>query len=304
LSLRTRFAPSPTGLLHVGNAWSALQCQAWAEQQHAELILRIEDIDHTRCRAEFAAAMIEDLHWLGLRWQGEAIYQSRRRQAYRQALHQLRAMDVIYPCFCTRKQIRGEIARMASAPHAEDAVMAYPGTCRSLTPGDQQQRMQQQPFAWRLDTAKAMRTAGERLTWRESSGQMHRVRVDDDIVIGRKDIGVSYHLAVVVDDAAQSITHIIRGRDLAASTAIHRLLQQMLGLPEPVYIHHPLLLDAKGKRLAKRNHATTLSSLRRMGVQASRLREFLACDPPPCWPFDQAGEGVPEETILRMLGKR
>jgi len=253
--------------------------------------LRIEDIDHTRCRPEFAAALIEDLHWLGLRWQGEVCYQSHRRRLYQDAIDRLRAMGLIYPCFCTRKQIGREIARMASAPHADDAVAVYPGTCRKLSAREQQQRMRQQPFAWRLDAAKAMQAAGAGLTWREASGQTHRVQVADDIVIGRKDIGVSYHLAVVVDDAAQGMTHIIRGCDLAASTAIHRLLQVLLGLPEPAYIHHSLLLNRQGKRLAKRNHATTLCSLRRMGVQAQTLREFLACDPPPGWPFDEVTEG-------------
>ena len=300
--LRTRFAPSPTGLLHVGNAYSALQCQAWAEQQHADLILRIEDIDHTRCRAEFATAMLDDLRWLGFDWQGEICYQSRRMQLYRNAIERLREMGVIYPCFCTRQQIAAEIARMASAPHAEDAVAAYPGLCRRLTATEQQQRMQQYPFAWRLDAAKAMQAAGEGLTWREASGETHPVMVDDDLVIGRKDIGVSYHLAVVVDDAAQAITHIIRGADLAASTAVQRLLQQLLGLPEPIYIHHPLLLDGGGERLAKRNHATTLSSLRRKGVQASALRAFLLTDSPPCWPFEGAAADASEAAILRMLG--
>jgi len=304
LSLRTRFAPSPTGLLHVGNAYAALQCQRWAGQYSAELLLRIEDIDHTRCRPEFATALIEDLRWLGLQWQGEVIYQSHRRQAYDDAIARLREMEVIYPCFCTRQQIGREIARMASAPHSEDAVVVYPGTCRKLSPGEQQQRMQQQPFAWRLDAAKAMQVAGDGLTWRQASGQTHPVRVHDDIVIGRKDIGVSYHLAVVVDDAAQAITHVIRGSDLAASTPIHRLLQALLGLPEPTYIHHPLLLDANGMRLAKRNRATTLDSLRRMGVQAPELCKFLATDPPPCWSFDEAGAGISENVILRTLGKR
>jgi len=304
LLLHTRFAPSPTGLLHVGNAYSALQCQAWAEQHHAQLLLRIEDIDFTRCRPEFTDAIIEDLGWLGLQWSEPIRHQSRHADDYQQAISQLRKMGVIYPCFCTRKEIANEISRMASAPHSTDAATKYPGTCRKLHADEQERRMCHEPFAWRLHANKSMALAGNRLTWCEASGLRHSVNIHHDEIIGRRDIHVSYHLAVVVDDALQGISYIIRGHDLAASTGIHRLLQQLLALPEPVYIHHQLLLDCHGARLAKRNHATTLSSLRRMGVQASRLREFLVCDPPPYWPFDQAGEGVPEETILRMLGKR
>ncbi len=297
--LRTRFAPSPTGLLHVGNAYSALMCQAWAEEHHAQLLLRIEDIDHTRCRSEYADAILEDLGWLGLQWQGPVRYQSRHLDAYQQAIIQLRDMDVIYPCFCTRKQVAREIAHMASAPHSEDMLSEYPGICRNLQVDEQQQRMQQEPFAWRLNVAKAMAHVGTNITWREESGKIHAIEISQDMVIGRKDIGFSYHLAVVVDDALQGISHIIRGRDLAESTGIHRLLQQLLGLPEPVYIHHRLLLDGNGNRLAKRNHATTLNSLRSMGVDARKLGSFLLGMAKPAWPF----EADKKAAVLRMLGK-
>jgi len=300
--VRTRFAPSPSGLLHVGNAYSALICQRWAETHDAELLLRIEDIDHTRCRPAYADAMLEDLSWLGLRWQTPVRYQSRHLDDYQQAMQQLRDMDVIYPCFCTRKQVAQEIARMASAPHLEDAPSEYPGLCRNMQTDEQYRRMQQQPFAWRLNVAKAFNCVGRNLTWREESGQTHAIDISHDTIIGRKDIGFSYHLAVVVDDAIQAVTHIIRGRDLAPSTGIHRLLQQLLELPESAYIHHALLHGCSGERLTKRNHATTLDSLRQAGVEAHRLRDFLlgmATQGEPLWPFEP-GEN---DAILRMLGK-
>jgi len=284
MQYRTRFAPSPTGLLHIGNAYSALLCQAWAEKYHAELLLRIEDVDHTRCRSEFADAIFEDLNWLGLSWQEPVRYQSQHLKDYRQAIHQLRDMGVIYPCFCTRKQIQQELARMASAPHAEDVMPVYPGICRDIPAGEQHNRMQHEPFAWRLNIDKAMAFVGEDISWRDGSGYVHAANIDHDIIIGRKDIDFSYHLAVVVDDALQSISHIIRGQDLMDSTGIHRLLQKLLGLPEPVYLHHRLLCDQDGERLAKRNGATTLKHLRQMGVGAQRLRGFLSQPSPPKWP--------------------
>jgi len=298
-NFRTRFAPSPSGLLHIGNAYSALVCQTWAEGHGAELLLRIEDIDHTRCKPEFIDAIFEDLDWLGLRWQAQVRYQSNHLDDYEQAIQRLREMDVIYPCFCTRKQITQEIARMASAPHAEDVLPEYPGTCRALRADEQQRRMRLEPFAWRLNAAKAFACVGENLTWREDSGQIHTANINHDMIIGRKDIAFSYHLSVVIDDAIQEITHIIRGRDLAPSTGIHRLLQKLLGLPEPVYIHHPLLNDSNGERMAKRKHATTLESLRRMGVDAHKLRDFLLGMAMPIWPF----ASDEKDAILPMLGK-
>jgi len=296
---RTRFAPSPTGLLHVGNAYSALRCQAWAEKYHAELLLRIEDIDHTRCRSEFADAIIEDLRWLGLSWLPQVRFQSRHLQDYQQAIHTLREMGVIYPCFCTRRQIQQEIMRMSSAPHAGEVTTLYPGMCRNLSENEQHDRMQHEPFAWRLNIDKAMVLAGEDISWRDGSGCLHTANIDHDIIIGRKDIDFSYHLAVVVDDALQNISHIIRGQDLKVSTGIHRLLQKLLGLPEPVYLHHQLLCDQRGERLAKRNTATTLRNLRQMGVDAFRLRDFLSDMETRCWPFKEGDE----REILNMLGK-
>jgi len=247
--------------------------------------------------------MIEDLGWLGLQWPEPIRHQSRHADDYQQAISQLRRMGVIYPCFCTRKQISDEISRMASAPHGADTASKYPGSCRKLHVGEQQRRMRHEPFAWRLHASKAMELVGNPLTWREASGLCHSVNIDHDEIIGRRDIHVSYHLAVVVDDALQGISHIIRGHDLAASTGIHRLLQQLLGLPEPVYIHHPLLLDRNGVRLAKRNQATTLKSLRLMGVDVQKLRDFLDHENPLQWPFSAMHDKVNEADILHMLGK-
>ena len=287
MQLRTRFAPSPTGLLHVGNAFSALYCADWADKHAAELLLRIEDIDHTRCRPDLAEAMLEDLSWLGLRWSGPVRRQGQQLHEYRQAIEKLRAADLIYPCFCTRRTIQQELQRMGSAPHADDPGHIYPGICRQQGRDEQQQRMQHQPFAWRLHTEKALSSLTEPLCWHDDSGSACPVRIDHDIVIGRKDIDFSYHLAVVVDDAAQGMTHVIRGEDLRESTGIHCLLQRLLDYPQPVYIHHPLLRDKNGERLAKRNQATTLRSLREMGVSPKKLRAYLQGCRDLTWPFEQ-----------------
>jgi len=277
--LRTRFAPSPTGYLHVGNALSAFYCQQWAENNHAQLLLRIEDIDSNRCRGEFSVAIIEDLQWLGLHWHGDIRYQSKHLDAYRQAIAQLRRMQVIYPCFCTRRDIQQEILHLGLAPHTEDNTPHYPGTCRQLSAAEQQDRQQTgQAFAWRIDIDRALDVTGP-LNWTDKHGQKHPVDASlNDAIIGRKDIGFSYHLAVVVDDAAQGISHVIRGEDLRASTGLHRLLQALLKLPTPVYIHHPLLCDTHGERLSKRNHAPSLHDIRTSGIAADRLRCKLLPD--------------------------
>jgi len=299
---RTRFAPSPTGLLHVGNAYSALLCEQWAKQNSAELLLRIEDIDHTRCKPQFIDAIIEDLDWLGLKWPQQVRVQSKHLDDYRAAIHHLRELEVIYPCFCTRKSIQREMEHMALAPHAEQGSSLYPGICRDLSSGEQARRMEKYPFAWRLDIQKALTKLSMPLHWREEDGSVHPANIDHDEVIGRKDISFSYHLSVVVDDAIQGITHVIRGQDLQASTGIHRLLQTLLGLPEPIYIHHQLLKTTGGERLAKRNSATALSSLREMGVKPEQLRNYLLNLPEPIWPFAQAGNSNESGEILRLLG--
>jgi len=273
----TRFAPSPTGFMHVGNAFSALICQQWAEQHDARLLLRIEDIDFTRCRAEYTDAIIEDLRWLGINRHDDIRTQSEHLPDYQQALKHLRDMQLIYPCFCTRRQIQHEIDRMGIAPHAIDTDVRYPGTCKHLTSEQQHVRMQQESYAWRLDMDAAFALADKPLSWKDGEGVLHSMEstTHGDIVIGRKDIGISYHLAAVVDDAKQGITHVIRGKDLRPFADLHHLLQSLLHLPELVYIHHSMLHDEAGNRLAKRHAAITLQSLREMGIQPEKLREIL-----------------------------
>jgi len=304
MQLRSRFAPSPSGLLHVGNAYSVLLSQQWAEANRAELLLRIEDIDHTRCRPEFIDHIYQDLHWLGLTWPEPVRLQSSFLKDYRSAIDRLREMEVIYPCFCTRKSIQQEMERMALAPHSEDLSELYPGICRDMAPTQQAQRMDSDPFAWRLDIQKALSKIDSPLLWLDSDGNHHSAEIDHDVVIGRKDIAFSYHLSVVVDDAIQGISHVIRGEDLASSTGIHRLLQRLLGLPEPIYMHHKLLKTTAGERLSKRNRATTLASLRDMGVDPQKLRDFLLHLHEPVWPFGEEEKPGVEREILRLLGKR
>ncbi|ATX81200.1 glutamyl-Q tRNA(Asp) synthetase [Mariprofundus ferrinatatus] len=302
MQLRTRFAPSPTGLLHVGNAYSALLCRQWAQENGAELLLRIEDIDHTRCRPQFIESILEDLAWLGIEWPQPVRIQSRHLEDYRSAIHRLRELGVIYPCFCTRKSIRQEMERMALAPHAGDVAGLYPGICRDLSEGERAKRMEKYPFAWRLDIGKALAKVELPLIWREADGTAQAALIDHDEVIGRKDISFSYHLSVVVDDAIQGITDIIRGEDLKAATGIHRLLQRLLELPEPTYHHHRLLKTTSGERLAKRNSATTLASLRGMGIAPEQLRGFLLNQQQPVWPFAEQDNNNNREKIVRLLG--
>ncbi|MES0371162.1 MAG: tRNA glutamyl-Q(34) synthetase GluQRS [Mariprofundaceae bacterium] len=304
LKLKTRFAPSPTGLLHVGNAYSALICQKWAEKHHADLLLRIEDIDYTRCKPEFYQQITDDLEWLGISFHGETIKQSDRHGLYRSALEKLQSLGVIYPCFCTRKHIQQEIERMGIAPHAEDIIDPYPGICREIDRHQSRSRMEHERFAWRLNTAKAMEMVGESLTWCDQSGRHHPVTLSSlgDMVIGRKDIDFSYHLTVVVDDADQDITHIIRGEDLLPSTAIHRLLQALLNLPSPTYIHHALISDSDGRRLAKRNRVITLKSLREAGCNPELLCKYLLGSEGLIWPFQEHEISTIPERLTEQLG--
>ncbi|MDQ6993282.1 MAG: tRNA glutamyl-Q(34) synthetase GluQRS [Mariprofundus sp.] len=282
----TRFAPSPTGLLHVGNAYSALQCARWAARNHADLLLRIEDIDHTRCQSHFSDAILEDLNWLGIGWNQPVRKQSEHLALYQQALNTLQSRGMIYPCFCTRKAILNERSRMGVAPHQSDSATHYPGTCRNITTLEQKRRMQHEPFAWRLNIAKAVKSCQSAPSYHDQNGAIYQTALAHDIIIGRKDIGYSYHLAVVMDDALQGVTHVIRGEDLHSSSAIHRLLQMLLDLPEPIYIHHHLLKNSDGERLAKRIDSTTLRSLRYMGVDAAQLRNYLLDQSHNAiWPF-------------------
>lgn len=288
--------------MHVGNAFAALQCQQWALSHHAELLLRIEDIDYTRCRPEYTQSIMQDLQWLGIQWHGNVRQQSEYFQDYQKALSQLQSQELIYPCFCTRKDIQQEIKSIGVAPHNNDVHDPYPGICRDISTSKQRQRIQDEAFAWRLDVKKASKTLHKPIYWLDELGKKNHVHPETlgDIVIARKDIGISYHLAVVVDDALQAITHIIRGEDLRSSTAIHRLLQALLQLPTPTYQHHRLILNTQGKRLAKRNQSTTLKSLREAGISPQTLRNFLM-QKGVTWPF---ASDASAHNIAQQLGRR
>ena len=266
----TRFAPSPTGHLHLGHVRSALEGWRAARREAGSFLLRIEDIDGTRCREEYVAAMLEDLAWLGLDWDGPVRRQSEHFEDYRRALAQLAAMGVLYPCFCTRREIKAEITRAGGAPHS-DGGPVYPGTCRRLAAGEIAARQRARlDYALRLDIARAPTPTGP-LHWIEEGGDSPGPRHADptpfgDVVLARKDIPASYHLAVTLDDALQGVTLVTRGEDLAASTHVHRVLQALLGLPTPRYRHHPLLTDAAGRRLSKRDGALTIRAMRQQGL--------------------------------------
>lgn len=270
----TRFAPSPTGRLHLGHGLSALLAQRFARERGGMFLLRIEDIDPGRARVEHADAIMEDLAWLGLTFDGEIVYQSERLPLYAEALERLKAQGLVYPCFCTRAAIAAEVAASASAPHGPDGPH-YPGTCRGLSEGERASRMKREPHAWRLDVARASALAGS-LSWKDHDSEVRaEPEAFGDVVLARKDAPVSYHLAVTVDDSAQGVTDVVRGRDLFAATHVHRLLQKLLDLPTPHYHHHPLLAGPDGQRLAKRHGAPTLTSLRETGVDGHKLAADL-----------------------------
>jgi glutamyl-Q tRNA(Asp) synthetase len=269
----TRFAPSPTGYLHRGHACSALTAYSAAREAAGRFVLRIEDIDATRCRPEFETAIYEDLAWLGLQWETPVRRQSEHLDDYQAALARLEADGLLYRCFRTRKEVA---QAMASAPHG--AMEVFRG---GPLPADEEARRLAagEAFAWRLSLDAAARKLGgfaDLSFVEDGEGAIAaRPELGGDVVLARRDVGVAYHLAVVVDDALQGITHVIRGRDLFEATHVQRLLQALLGLPTPVYRHHPLLTGPDGKRYAKRDHAETLRSLRERGMSAARLREEL-----------------------------
>ena len=263
----TRFAPSPTGDLHLGHAYSAVLAHEAARAAGGTFLIRIDDIDGIRSREEYVGASLADLAWLGLGWDSEPVRQSARLSNYAAALDTLRARGLVYPCFCTR----ADIAASLSAPHGPSGAV-YPGTCRDVPAAERDRRMAAEPHCWRLDTTRAVANVGA-LTW-EEQGQGSRPAdplAHGDIVLARKDAPASYHLASTLDDAAMEVTHVIRGADLIAATDVHRLLQALLDLPTPLYRHHPLVCGPDGKRLAKRDAAASLASLRAAGVDGPAL---------------------------------
>lgn len=275
--VRTRFAPSPTGLLHLGHAHAALFAWHQAEAAGGECLLRMEDIDLGRCRPEFEIAIKEDLAWLGLSWPEPVRRQSEHMADYKTALDRLSAQGVLYPCFCTRRDIAEEIARSGAAPHlapmGPDGPL-YPGICRTLSLDERAARIAVGvPYALRLDVTKAMARTGP-LHWhdRRHGTFVATPEIHGDAVLARKDVTTSYHLSVVVDDALQDVTLVTRGEDLLPATHLHRLLQALLGLPTPDYHHHALLTDEAGRRLAKRDNARSLRSLREAGLNSDTVR--------------------------------
>ena len=280
-----RFAPSPTGYLHLGHVRSALEGWRAARRDGGSFLLRIEDIDRTRCREEYAAAILEDLAWLGLDWDGPVRRQSEHFDDYHRALERLAAIGVLYPCFCTRREIQAEIAHAGGAPHGEGAP-PYPGTCRRLA-ADQVAARQSAglDYALRLDVGRALGLTGP-LYWTEEGTSAPGLREADpaplgDVVLARKDTPASYHLAVTIDDAIQGVTLVTRGEDLASATHVHRVLQALLGLPTPRYRHHPLLADATGRRLSKRDGALTIRAMRQQGMSPAEIITLAEIAPHP-----------------------
>lgn len=273
MRVTTRFAPSPTGKLHLGHAVSAIRAHDHAREKGGRFLLRIEDIDGTRSRPEHVAAILADLAWLGLAWDGEIVFQSERLALYQAALDRLRSSGLVYPCFCTRAEIAREIEAAGTAPHGLDGPV-YPGTCRLLGEAERVARMGE-PHAWRLDVKRALASVSSNLVWHDEIAGPQAVdpTAFGDVVLARKDAPSSYHLAMTVDDAAQGVTHVVRGADLFAATHIHRLLQGLLDLPTPIYHHHALLTDAAGNRLAKRTGAPTLEA-RRLGGRDGRALAY------------------------------
>ena len=273
MTFRTRFAPSPSGHLHLGHAFSAWTAWQAAQACDGVFILRIEDIDTTRCKPAFEQAIYDDLIWLGLDWPLPVRRQSEHFDDYARVLETLRARDLVYRCFKTRKEILGEIAR---APHGLGDV--YRGPSAPLSHAEESERLERgDAYAWRLSLARCREALGTRFDALDFEDVDHgRQRADPtplgDVILARKDVGTSYHIAVVHDDALQGITHVIRGEDLKDVTPLHVLLQTLLDLPIPAYQHHRLLVDETGKRFAKRDRAATLKSMREAGVSIAQLR--------------------------------
>jgi glutamyl-Q tRNA(Asp) synthetase len=276
----TRFAPSPTGYLHLGHAFSALTADAAARAASGALLLRIEDIDRTRCRSEFEQAILDDLEFLGVGWSGPVRRQSEHFADYAAALQSLIGRGLVYRCFRTRAEIIDEIAR---APHLSVNGPEGPAYVGAPLAADEERSLLSEgaPFAWRLSMTRALAAIdAARLSFVEETDDGARIVAADpamfgDVVLGRKDSGASYHLASVHDDALAGVTHVIRGEDLRPAAHLHALLQALFDYPRPIYRHHPLITDASGKRLAKRDRAATIVSLREAGRSAAQVRAMV-----------------------------
>ena len=271
----TRFAPSPTGRLHLGHVLAARVAHDLARSTGGVFLLRHEDIDGPRVREEFYQGIEDDLRWMNLTWDGQPLRQTTRAAAHDAALASLRDKHLVYPCFCTRREIQHEWSLMAAAPQGPEGPL-YPGTCRNLSEDERTEKLEAGiPCAWRLDARHAADLSGP-LTFHDLRFGITAVapELNGDVVLARKDIGIAYHLAVVVDDAFQKITHVTRGEDLLPSTHVHRLLQVLLGLPEPLYLHHRLMLDEQGERLAKRNQSRSIEHLRESGMLPSEVLDL------------------------------
>ena len=276
MAIISRFAPSPNGYLHLGHAYAAWRAYDACKAPGGRFLLRIEDIDYLRCRPEFESQIMEDMAWLGLEWESPVRRQSDHMADYAAALEKLQARGLVYPCFCSRREIAAEIAESANAPQGPDGPH-YPGTCRHLSGEERAAKLAGgMAAAWRLDIAKATAVAGD-LSWldKDAGEQVCRPDIQGDVVLARKDIATSYHLSVVVDDAIQRINLITRGLDLFASTHVHRLLQALLDYPAPDYDHHALINDVDGRRLAKRHGAEPIKDFRARGLTPDDLRRRL-----------------------------
>jgi glutamyl-Q tRNA(Asp) synthetase len=284
-----RFAPSPNGYLHLGHALSALLDFEMARAARGRFLLRIEDIDATRCRPEYETAIYRDLAWLGIAWEEPVRRQSEHLDDYRAAVAKLSDMGLIYPSFESRSEIAMLTGRAAQDgwPCDPDGAPIYPGTSKHLTPAERARRMASEPYALRLDMAAAIARAGS-LQWEERgngpNGESGSIPAAPecwgDVVLARRETPTSYHISVVVDDAAQGVTHVVRGQDLFWATSVHRLLQALLGLPAPAYHHHRLLLDRDGRKLSKSTRATGLRELRAQGLTPRDIRRMIGLDLP------------------------
>lgn len=265
-----RFAPSPNGFLHLGHAYAAMRAHDFARENNGRFLLRIEDIDTGRTRPEYIDAILDDLRWLGMDWDGEVIFQSDRFTTYANAADNLRDMDVLYPCFCSRRDL------VEAGATTGQGGLIYPGTCRLVAADATKQRIKNEPHCWRLDSKKAHNLTGP-LYWHDlwAGEQLTQPELLGDVIIVPRETTTSYHLAVTLDDARDGITHVVRGMDLFASTHIHRLLQALLKLSAPIYAHHELLVDENGEKLSKSRGSASLSVLRKCGESGIKLLDKL-----------------------------